>query len=267
MKKYLLLPIILLGFSMVSYGQNLVLSGYNLTVSDPGNTNTLESTARLDNNGSTPVDIVVERDVINLPAGMYELFCFGAFCNPPGTAITSYTTPIAAGGRESTFDAKVMPNGNCGTASIHYRFYDQNNPADSTGFTLDFAFCAQGLNDVAESFGLSKPLKNPADQFTVFTYNLASNSSTALPPPAWIVIGAEKPIKPGTPQRRVIPLFLTVVATLSTAARADETSTRGLRPHLARFEPWKLTGPAALDGAPLFKIDGFLLSFSTTRPK
>lgn len=177
MKKYLLLPLLLIGFSYASSGQNLLLSGYNLTVSDPGNTTTLESTARLDNTGSTPVDIIVERDVISLPTGMYELFCFGQFCNPPGTAITSYTTPIVAGGRESTFDAKVIPNGNCGTASIHYRFYDQNNPADSTGFTLDFAFCTQGLNDVAESFGLSKPLRNPADQFTVFTYNLASNSS------------------------------------------------------------------------------------------
>jgi len=172
MKKYLLSFLFVLGFSLVSFGQNLVLSGYNLVVSDPGNTNVLESTARLDNNNATSVDIIVERDINNLPAGMYELFCFGQYCNPPGTAVTSYTTPIAAGGRESTFDAKVYPNGNCGTASIHYRFYDQNNPADSTGFTLDFAFCAQGLNDAVESYGLSKPLKNPADQFTVFNYNL-----------------------------------------------------------------------------------------------
>ncbi|MFM7016667.1 MAG: T9SS type A sorting domain-containing protein [Bacteroidota bacterium] len=177
MKKYLLLVLFLTGFSSWSFGQSLVLSNYNLTVSDPGNTNMLESTARLDNNGTSTVDIVVERDVINLPAGMYELFCFGAFCNPPGTTMTSYTTPIVAGGRETTFDAKVMPNGNCGTATIHYRFYDQNDPADSTGFTLNFAFCTQGLNDVAENYGVSKPLKNPADQFTVFTYNLPSNNN------------------------------------------------------------------------------------------
>ena len=172
MKKFLLIVACLIGITQLATAQGLVLSNYNLTVSDPGNTNTLESTARIDNNGSSTVDIVVERDVINLPAGMYELFCFGQFCNPPGTPMTSYTTPIVAGGRESTFDAKVIPNGNCGTATIHYRFYDQNNPADSTGFTLNFAFCTQGLNDVSETFGLSKPLKNPADQFTVFTYNL-----------------------------------------------------------------------------------------------
>ena len=178
MKKFLLSTLFVLGLSLVSFGQSLVLSGYNLTVSDPGNSNVLESTARLDNTGSSSVNIIVERDIVNLPTGMYELFCFGQYCNPPGTAFTTYNTPIAAGGRESTFDAKVYPNGNCGTASIHYRFYDQNNPADSTGFTLDFAFCTQGLNDVAESYGLSKPLKNPADQFTVFTYNLASNSSS-----------------------------------------------------------------------------------------
>ena len=160
MKKALLVIFILTGSTILSFGQNLVLSNYNLVVSDPSNTNTLSSICRLDNSGSVPVDIMVERTINNLPVGMYELFCFGAFCNPPGTAITSYTTPISAGGRESTFEAKVTPNGNCGTASIHYRFYDQNNPADSTGFTLDFAFCTQGLNDNAESFGLSKPLKN-----------------------------------------------------------------------------------------------------------
>lgn len=177
MRKYLLLLLCLIGLSFNSKAQNLVLSNYSATVSDPGNTNTLESIARLDNNGSSTVNIVVERDVINLPTGMFELFCFGQYCNPPGTAMTSYATPIAAGGRESTFDAKVIPNGNCGTATIHYRFYDQNNPADSTGFTLDFAFCTQGLNDISESYGLSKPLRNPADQFTVFNYNLASSSS------------------------------------------------------------------------------------------
>ncbi len=178
MKKALLAILILTGSTILSFGQNLVLSNYNLLISDPSNLNTLSSTCRLDNNGATPVNIVVERDINNLPSGMYELFCFGAFCNPPGTAVTSYTTPISAGGRESTFEAKVTPNGNCGTASIHYRFYDQNNPADSTGFTLDFAFCTQGLSDATESFGLSKPLRNPADQYTVFTYNLASNSSS-----------------------------------------------------------------------------------------
>jgi hypothetical protein len=42
---------------------------------------------------------------------------------------------------------------------------------------LDFAFCVQGLNDVVESYGLSKPLKNPADQFTVFTYNLPASTN------------------------------------------------------------------------------------------
>ncbi|MFN6091743.1 MAG: hypothetical protein ACK44N_04935, partial [Bacteroidota bacterium] len=65
MKKFLLSTLFVLGISLVSFGQNLVLSGYNLMVSDPGNTNVLESTARLDNISSSTVDIIVERDIVN----------------------------------------------------------------------------------------------------------------------------------------------------------------------------------------------------------
>jgi hypothetical protein len=175
MKKLILLASIAIAATFNVDAQNLALSNYVQIVSDPGNTTMLESYVQLDNTGSSPIDVICERTINYIPANMDELFCFGAFCNPPSTPITTYTTTVQGGARDNTFKADVVPNGNCGNASLHYRFYDQNNPADSIGITLEFQFCAVGLNENANDFGLSRPLRNPADQFTVFAYNLNTN--------------------------------------------------------------------------------------------
>lgn len=177
MKKLILLTSLAIVVSLNVNAQNLSLSNYVITVSDPGNTTTLESSVQLDNTATFPIDVVVERTINALPANMDELFCFGQFCNPPLTSITTYTTTVQGGGRENTFKAEVIPNGNCGNASLHYRFFDQNDPADSVGITLEFQFCAVGISEYKNDFGLSRPLRNPADQFTVFSYNLSSNES------------------------------------------------------------------------------------------
>ncbi len=177
MKKQLLLVSIFLAFFGAAQAQVLTASNYILTVSDPGNQTALESFARIQNNSTNAMNVQVERTVINLPAGMDELFCFGIYCNPPGTASTSYNTLINPGAQNSTFKADVLPNGNCGTATIKYNFYDIDTPSDSVAITLNFAFCTVGLNENAESFGMSRPLRNPADQFTVFAYNLQNDNS------------------------------------------------------------------------------------------
>jgi hypothetical protein len=175
MKKSILLAFIAISTTFNVCAQNIALSNYVQTVSDPGNTTMLESFVQLDNTGSFPIDVICERIINYIPANMDELFCFGAFCNPPSTSITTYSTTLQGGGRNNTFKADVIPNGNCGNASLHYRFFDQNDPADSIGITLNFEFCSVGLSENSNNFGLSRPLRNPADQFTVFSYNLNSN--------------------------------------------------------------------------------------------
>ncbi len=177
MKKQLLLVSMFLAFFGAAQAQSLSASNYVLTVSDPGNQTTLESFAKIQNNSASPINVQVERTIINLPAGMDELFCFGIYCNPPGTAATSYNTVLNAGAQNTSFKADVLPNGNCGTATIKYNFYDLDNPSDSVALTLNFAFCTVGLNENAESFGMSRPLRNPADQFTVFAYNLQNDNN------------------------------------------------------------------------------------------
>lgn len=61
--------------------------------------------------------------------------------------------------------------GNPGYTSIHYRFFDTDNPSDSVGVDLAWNFTTS-LGENNQQYGLSKPLQNPADAFTVFNYNL-----------------------------------------------------------------------------------------------
>ena len=177
MKKQLLLILVLLTFFAAAQAQSLSASNYVLTVSDPGNQTTLESFAKIQNNSSSPMNVQCERTVINLPIGMFEAFCFGIYCNPPGTPATTYNTIVNPGAINTSFKGDVIPDGNCGTATIKYNFFDLNNPADSVSIILNYAFCQVGLQDNSENFGMSHPLRNPADQFTVFAYNLQSDNN------------------------------------------------------------------------------------------
>ncbi|CAN5501666.1 hypothetical protein BH11BAC2_BH11BAC2_01970 [soil metagenome] len=176
-KSTLLVCTLLLSGLSVFAQQSLAPSNFTQTVSDPGNTTVLESHVTLVNIGASDVNVGVERIINNFNPNMYELFCFGAWCYPPGTAVAGNATLLPAGATNTTFKAQVDPNSTCDNASLHYRFYDQNNIADSIGLTLNFNFCAVGLADNKEEFGISKALRNPADSYTLFTYNFPTSDN------------------------------------------------------------------------------------------
>lgn len=180
MKKLILtlfiLPLIFTGLSLKAQTGVISLSNYTQTIYTNDLNTDFDSHVTVENHGSSDVPVMVERTINTLAPGHMEYFCTNILCYPPGTAVSSSPDIIAANGA-SFFKATVRPMGVCGFSSLHYRFYDQNNPADSVGVTLDFQFCFSGvgLNENKNDFGFSKPLRNPADAFTVLTYNLQSS--------------------------------------------------------------------------------------------
>jgi hypothetical protein len=174
MKKQLLVlgALITIGFSGAN-AQSLNLSNYNLTVN--GNTNAaLSSYVTLNNSTSADFPMMVERSLVNLVPGHLEFFCTSVFCYPPGTDATNTADTIEAG-TSSQFYGDVIPNSIPGTSTINYKFFSLDDPTDSASITLNFAFTTVGLNDVKSSPVLSAPSPNPADGFTVFTYNVQEN--------------------------------------------------------------------------------------------
>lgn len=176
-------PLLTLAFvlsAVMAFSQNLTLSNYTNLSSDPGTSSIIDSYVYIDNGSTSPITVIVEREIMSLVPGHLELFCFGTTCYGIGDSISQATNGpvIPGGGKDQSFKATVIPNGTAGTSWMRYVFYDAANISDSVGVDLGFQFGATGLGDNAESFGMSKPLRNPADQYTVLTYNLQNQDAS-----------------------------------------------------------------------------------------
>lgn len=132
------------------------------------------------NTSSTLKRVKVERFINTIQQGQMELFCFGSgvtgLCYPPGTNASNGNDTILAGVTDHSFKATLKPFGTYGNASIHYRFSDSANPADSIGVDIAWSIVTS-IGENNQTFGISKPINNPADAFTAFNYNLQSNEN------------------------------------------------------------------------------------------
>ena len=161
-----------------AYSQSFTLSGYSpvLNLSNPNSTS--ESYVTIANNTNSDKMITIQRTIHTLAAGHMEFFCFGAgstaACYPPGTDFSGGNDTLPANSTNSSFKGTIEPFGAFGYTSIHYRFFDTNNPSDSVGVDLDWNFTTS-IAENQNQFGISKPRLNPADAFTTFSYNLQSS--------------------------------------------------------------------------------------------
>ncbi len=140
-----------------------------------------ESHVHVTNNSSTLKQVKVERIINVLASGQVEFFCFGSgvtgLCYPPGTPNSNGNDTILGSTTDHSFKGTIRPLGNYGYSSIHYRFSDTNNPGDSVGVDLAWNYTTS-INENQQVFGISKPLNNPADAFTVFSYNLQNSDQS-----------------------------------------------------------------------------------------
>lgn len=180
MKRLLILATLALMGAQRAEAQSFSLSNYSpvTVINDPFSDT--ESHVDLANSSLSDKQVTVERTITALANGHVEFFCFGAgatgLCYPPGTAASNGNDVVSASSTDQSFKATVRPMGNYGYTSIHYRFFDTANPADSVGVDLAWDFTTS-LSENGRQFGFTKPLQNPADAFTVFNYNLPSSES------------------------------------------------------------------------------------------
>lgn len=180
MKKFTLIVltcIVSLNMNPVS-AQSFTLGNFTpvTVISDPWQDT--ESHVHITNTTSVSKQVKVDRFINVLASGHVEFFCFGSgttgLCYPPNTAFSNGNDTIFASSTDQSFKGTIRPLGNYGYTSIHYRFSDTNNPSDSVGVDLAWDFTTS-INENQQVYGISKPLQNPADAFTVFSFNLQSN--------------------------------------------------------------------------------------------
>ncbi len=139
---------------------------------------TIDSYGTIENLSPDTMYIGLIRTIQYLVPGHEENFCHGPSCYPPGTDSSLLADPaiIPPGGSDGDFHVTVLAHGACGTSSIRYNFYDQNNVSNSIPIDLTFGFCtATSVNELTSSNGVSRPKGNPANAYTSFSFNLENN--------------------------------------------------------------------------------------------
>lgn len=159
-----------------------VLSNFTVENTEIDTTVAIESYGSVENLSPDTMYMGVIRTIQYLVPGQEESFCFGPNCYPSGTDSSFLTDPaiIPPGGTDASFHVTILAHQSCGTSTLHYRFYDQNNIADSVGIDMTFGFCtATAINELSSNYGVSMPSRNPADAFTSFKFNFDKNSGPA----------------------------------------------------------------------------------------
>ena len=155
MKTRLLFTLLLSIAFLFTYAQSLELIyegetiEHNAEVVVEGSAFDPEIVAELDvtNNGSTAVDVWVQRYEEEMVPGTMSYFCWG-LCYAPSVSLSLISINIEAGAtNEVDFSAHYSANGNSGQSTISYTLYDGNNPNDSVSVRFLFNGLITDIND------------------------------------------------------------------------------------------------------------------------
>ena len=160
--------------------QTFTLSNVTPTIVASDVWGSYDSHVSISNTSSSLKRVRIERIINYIAPGQFEYFCFGTtsgLCYPPGTQLSNGQDTIWGNSTDNSLKATLNPTGVFGAASIHFRIFDTDNPADSVGVDLAWDITTSiGEND--QAYGISKPVHNPADAFTIYNYNLKSTDNS-----------------------------------------------------------------------------------------
>ena len=185
MKRILLtgLTAIVFGFA---YGQSIQITGVNSNVIPNGtiadywvdmNSPGVYEDFPIKNISSGSKYIKCRRYEITVAPGSSNLLCWLA-CYSPGVGVSpSVNMPAST---SHLFTSHYYPNGNAGTTTLNYTFWDSLNPADSAWFTVRWNATPAGVNNsVLASANISNIYPNPASVATTISYQL-NNADNAV---------------------------------------------------------------------------------------
>ncbi|MCF8301851.1 MAG: T9SS type A sorting domain-containing protein [Bacteroidales bacterium] len=182
MKKHLLIGIFFIALINFGFGQSLSLTLTDGTaiengatvefIEEPGN-DIIESYVNVTNNANNALDVKVKKIEIDLLENTMNTFCWGESCFPPSTFVSPNPITIDPGETEDSFHGEYYPQGNDGTSSMMYVFFDSNNPDDSVSVYVDYTSGYVGVEEEPEAI---KPeinaYPNPAGDYTNIDYTL-----------------------------------------------------------------------------------------------
>jgi hypothetical protein len=168
-------------------GMNVTNSTVNITgdanVFFP-NDEPLKWQGKLTNTTQNSKPVLVKRQVLNVPSGSENQFCWSVQCYAPVTTQATDTVDIAGGATDASFYSYFFPGGNNGSWSIRYVFFDASNPTDSVYVTLIFNVSGGNTSIANNSSKVGIPFgpvpANNAVTFQTSALNLEGNEILRL---------------------------------------------------------------------------------------
>ena len=175
MRKFLLLTLVIAQISFVA-AQSLVISGDNSVLNSDICLRTY-SYLTVKNVSNKEHDIICEKNVISVPAGMDNTFCWGGLCYGNSTIISSAFLTLQAGQADAVsftgyFDAYCEQ----GIGVVEYCFYPDSDINDRSCFTVTYHGSATSVKDNPYYANVGDFYPNPANDIVHFTFN--GNSAT-----------------------------------------------------------------------------------------
>lgn len=189
--KYTLLSIFVF-FTVSAFAQQDVTGG-NFTIYGSQDS-TLEGDVTVINGGTSTISVKVKRVPQTLVSGSINYFCW-AQCYGPSTNVSPTALTLAPGDTLTNFHGYYAAEGNPGTSSIMYVFYDINNTSDSAYVTINFQtsatpeaaveryivlnFGTTGVSDLSGNLPYLSLISNPVQEHALFKYNLEGSVGTS----------------------------------------------------------------------------------------
>lgn len=146
MIKKILTLLLLTGITTVAGAQGIVLStpegqvlenGQVIEVAGQPDDEAIKAYLHVKNNADTDMDILVKREVNALPDETENSFCWG-ICYMPSVDSAIYPVTVLSGETNTDFYGQFNPEGQAGTASISYYFFDTAAPQQGVGIEVHY---------------------------------------------------------------------------------------------------------------------------------
>jgi hypothetical protein len=113
--------------------------------------------------------VLVKRQVLTVPNGSENQFCWSIQCYSPAANQATDTVDIAAADTDGSFYSYFFPGGSNGIWTIRYVFFDALNPNDSVHVTINFDVSGGNTSVQNQNAFASIPVGPvPANQFVGF---------------------------------------------------------------------------------------------------
>jgi len=186
MKKLLLTLLISTMITAIGISQNLTLSDANGPIANNGTItvqgdvdNPILAHVYVTNNSTSTINVRVKKEYISIVPGSSNYFCWGN-CYASDVFISGITVPISAGATDnSNFEGDYAANGNAGTSTVKYTFYDDSDTTNAVAVNVEYEATLVGINELLDDVVFSEAYPNPATNQVSFNYSLPSGINEA----------------------------------------------------------------------------------------